>query len=77
MFLLQNLKPWFDNGCAILRIICTLDSKPTSLSESSIATLSEYLPGYLIDIVKVRALRFLINPFLGLTHLFYAVYTRR
>ncbi|CAN6874647.1 unnamed protein product [Brassica oleracea var. botrytis] len=47
-----NLKPWFDNGCAILRIICTLDSKPTSLSESSIATLSEYLPGYLIDIVK-------------------------
>ncbi|KAH0861447.1 hypothetical protein HID58_089708 [Brassica napus] len=47
-----NLKPWFDNGCAILRIICTLDSKPTSLSESSITTLSEYLPGYLIDIVK-------------------------
>ncbi|XP_013684189.1 uncharacterized protein BNAC09G49190D isoform X1 [Brassica napus] len=49
---IQNLKPWFDNGCAILRIICTLDSKPTSLSESSITTLSEYLPGYLIDIVK-------------------------
>ncbi|KAJ0266271.1 Ipi1_N domain-containing protein [Hirschfeldia incana] len=47
-----NLKPGLDNGCAILRIICTLDSKPTSLSESSITTLSEYLPGYLIDIVK-------------------------
>ncbi|CAN7141703.1 unnamed protein product [Brassica rapa subsp. narinosa] len=47
-----SLKPAFDNGCAILRIICTLDSKPTSLSESSITTLSEYLPGYLIDIVK-------------------------
>ncbi|KAG5377270.1 hypothetical protein IGI04_041866 [Brassica rapa subsp. trilocularis] len=47
-----NLKPMLDNGCAILRIICTLDSKPTSLSESSITTLSEYLPGYLIDIVK-------------------------
>ncbi|KAF8096474.1 hypothetical protein N665_0307s0005 [Sinapis alba] len=47
-----NLKPALDNGCAILRIICTLDSKPTSLSESSIATLSGFLPGYLIDIVK-------------------------
>ncbi|CAH8312798.1 unnamed protein product [Eruca vesicaria subsp. sativa] len=47
-----TLKPVLDNGCAILRIICTLDSKPTTLSESSITTLSEFLPGYLIDIVK-------------------------
>lgn len=47
-----NLKPGLDNGCALLRIICTLDTKPTTLSESSITTLSEYLPGYLIDIVK-------------------------
>ncbi|KAG2242093.1 hypothetical protein Bca4012_012675 [Brassica carinata] len=47
-----NLKPALDNGCAILRIISTLDSKPTTLSESSITTLSGFLPGYLIDIVK-------------------------
>lgn len=53
---MQNLKPGLDNGCAILRIVCTLDSKPTTLSESSITTLSEYLPGYLIDIVKVEPL---------------------
>uniref|UniRef100_A0A1J3DZ73 Testis-expressed sequence 10 protein-like protein n=1 Tax=Noccaea caerulescens TaxID=107243 RepID=A0A1J3DZ73_NOCCA len=46
------LKPSLDNGCAILRMICALDSKPTRLSEKSIATLCEFLPGYLIDIVK-------------------------
>ncbi|ESQ40559.1 hypothetical protein EUTSA_v10012647mg [Eutrema salsugineum] len=46
------LKPALDNGCAILRMICALDSKPTRLSESSIATLSDFLPGYLIEIVN-------------------------
>ncbi|KFK25037.1 hypothetical protein AALP_AA8G058400 [Arabis alpina] len=46
------LKPALDNGCAILRMICELDSKPTRLSESSVTTLIEFLPGYLIDIVK-------------------------
>ncbi|CAH8272375.1 unnamed protein product [Arabidopsis lyrata] len=46
-------KPALDNGCAILRMICTLDSKPTILSESSV-TISEFLPGYLIDIVKCK-----------------------
>ncbi|CAL9231712.1 unnamed protein product [Arabidopsis halleri] len=45
-------KPALDNGCAILRMICVLDSKPTRLSEISVTTLSEFLPGYLIDIVK-------------------------
>ncbi|CAE6123208.1 unnamed protein product [Arabidopsis arenosa] len=45
-------KPALDNGCAILRMICALDSKPTRLSESSVTTLSEFLPGYLIDIVN-------------------------
>ncbi|KAL9811648.1 putative testis-expressed protein 10/pre-rRNA-processing protein Ipi1 [Arabidopsis thaliana] len=46
------LKPALDNGCAILRMICALDSKPTRLSEISVTTLSEFLPGYLIDIVN-------------------------
>ncbi|CAH2036339.1 unnamed protein product [Thlaspi arvense] len=46
------LKPALDNGCGILRMICELDSKPTRLSESSVTTLSEFLPGYLIDIVN-------------------------
>ncbi|KAG7556642.1 Armadillo-type fold [Arabidopsis suecica] len=45
-------KPALDNGCAILRMICALDSKPTRLSENSVTTLSEFLPGYLIDIVN-------------------------
>ncbi|CAH2073868.1 unnamed protein product, partial [Thlaspi arvense] len=46
------LKPALDNGCGILRMICALDSKPTRLSESSISTLSEFLPRYLIDMVN-------------------------
>ncbi|CAH8351249.1 unnamed protein product [Eruca vesicaria subsp. sativa] len=46
------LKPALDNGCGILRIICKLDSKPTRLSESSVTTLTEFLPGYLMDIVN-------------------------
>ncbi|CAH2036338.1 unnamed protein product [Thlaspi arvense] len=46
------LKPALDNGCGILRMICELDSKHTRLSESSVTTLSEFLPGYLIDIVN-------------------------
>ncbi|CAN8267881.1 unnamed protein product [Cochlearia groenlandica] len=45
------LKTMLDNGYGILRMICALDSKPTGLSETSITALSEYLPGYLIDIV--------------------------
>ncbi|XP_010423350.1 PREDICTED: uncharacterized protein LOC104708471 [Camelina sativa] len=46
------VKPALDNGCAILRMICALDSKPTRLSESGVTILSEFLPGYLIDIVN-------------------------
>lgn len=34
-------------------MICELDSKPTRLSQSSVTTLSEFLPGYLIDIINV------------------------
>ncbi|CAN6889701.1 unnamed protein product [Brassica oleracea var. botrytis] len=33
-------------------VLYTLDSKPTRLSESSLTTLSEFLPVYLIDIVN-------------------------
>ncbi|KAG7572879.1 hypothetical protein ISN44_As09g012200 [Arabidopsis suecica] len=50
------MKPALDNGCGILRMICTLDSKPTRLSESSLTTLSVFLPGYLIDIVNYLVL---------------------
>ncbi|CAN8258267.1 unnamed protein product [Cochlearia groenlandica] len=46
------LKPCLDNGCGILKMICTLDSKPSRLSETSVTILSEFLPTYLIDIVK-------------------------
>ncbi|EOA19939.1 hypothetical protein CARUB_v10000191mg [Capsella rubella] len=46
------VKPALENGCAILRMICALDSKPTKLSQSSLTTLIEFLPGYLIDIVN-------------------------
>ncbi|KAJ4896614.1 ARM repeat superfamily protein [Raphanus sativus] len=46
------LKPALNNGCGILRMIYTLDSKPTRLSESSVTTISEFLPGYLIDMVN-------------------------
>jgi len=46
------LKPALDNGCAILRMICVLDSTPTTLSERSVTTLSEFLPGYMINIVN-------------------------
>ncbi|KAK2639319.1 hypothetical protein Ddye_027114 [Dipteronia dyeriana] len=44
-------KPPLDNACAMLRMLVILDSKPTSLSEQSISTLSNYLSGYLIDVV--------------------------
>jgi hypothetical protein len=70
------LKPALDNGCAILRMICVLDSTPTTLSERSVTTLSEFLPGYMINIVNVSIspLKTLQGPkcfiiILGLTHL--------
>lgn len=47
-----SLKPPSDNICALLRMLVTLDSKPTRLSEQSIINLCSYLPGYLIDIVS-------------------------
>ncbi|KAE8098634.1 hypothetical protein FH972_016679 [Carpinus fangiana] len=45
------LKPPLDNVCAMLRMLAMLDSKPTRLSERSIITLSNFLLGYLIDVV--------------------------
>lgn len=45
------IKPPLDNACAMLRVLVALDSKPTSLSEQSIITLSNFLSGYLIDVV--------------------------
>ncbi|KAG2683092.1 hypothetical protein I3760_10G016800 [Carya illinoinensis] len=45
------LKPSLDNACAMLRMLAILDSKPTRLSEQSINTLSNFLSGYLIDVV--------------------------
>ncbi|GLT68689.1 hypothetical protein SLA2020_408980 [Shorea laevis] len=38
------------NACAMLRVICRLDSKPTILSEKSIINLSNFLPAYLINV---------------------------
>ncbi|KAK3226997.1 hypothetical protein Dsin_006859 [Dipteronia sinensis] len=35
----------------MLRMLVSLDSKPSRLSEQSISTLSKYLSGYLIDVV--------------------------
>lgn len=76
LFLVQIVKPALNHGCAILRMICALDYKPTRLSESSVTTLSEFLPGYLIDIVNVSTFlsytllgRNCFILILGLTHL--------
>ncbi|KAI3813070.1 hypothetical protein L1987_17786 [Smallanthus sonchifolius] len=41
-----------ENTCALLRMIVTLDSKPTKLSEQSISKLANVLPRYLIDVVS-------------------------
>ncbi|XP_039026289.1 uncharacterized protein LOC120159822 [Hibiscus syriacus] len=38
-------------ACAMLRVLIILDSKPTRLSEKSIIALSNFLPGYLMDVV--------------------------
>ncbi|KAL5545725.1 hypothetical protein UlMin_005412 [Ulmus minor] len=43
-------RPPLDNVCAMLRMLVTLDSKPTKLHQQSIASLGNLLPGYLIDI---------------------------
>ncbi|GAB2232317.1 hypothetical protein Droror1_Dr00011349 [Drosera rotundifolia] len=46
-----SLKLPADNRCALLRILVTVDSRPTRLSDQSITKLSKLLCEYLIDIV--------------------------
>ncbi|KAI3471747.1 hypothetical protein Pfo_028400 [Paulownia fortunei] len=41
-----------DNKCAFLRLLITLDSKPTRFSDRSIVKISHVLPKYLIDVVS-------------------------
>lgn len=41
-----------ENTCALLRMIMTLDSKPSRLSQDSIWKLGKVLPGYLIHVVS-------------------------
>ncbi|XP_024016946.1 uncharacterized protein LOC21387601 isoform X3 [Morus notabilis] len=45
-----TLRPPLDNVCALLRLLATLDSKPTRLNEQSITSLGNLLSGFLIDI---------------------------
>ncbi|KAA3455232.1 Armadillo-like helical [Gossypium australe] len=62
------LQPPLDNACAMLRVLIALDSKPTRLSEQSIIALSNFLPGYLMDVVHcipeddVRTWRYYLLP---------------
>ncbi|CAL5344535.1 unnamed protein product [Camellia sinensis] len=44
--------PAFDNLCALLRMLVALDARPTGFSQQSIIILSNFLPGYLIDVVS-------------------------
>ncbi|XP_047312940.1 uncharacterized protein LOC124916254 [Impatiens glandulifera] len=41
-----------ENICALLRILVRLDSRPTQLSEQSVAKLSDWLPTYMIDVAS-------------------------
>lgn len=61
-FMLQLLKPPLDNACAMLRMLVTLDSKPTRFSEQGVITLSEYLSGYVVDVAHVSSFFFLNLP---------------
>ncbi|XP_052728910.1 uncharacterized protein LOC108329266 isoform X2 [Vigna angularis] len=45
-------KPSLDNRCSLLRMVVSVDSKATLLSEQSIATLGLHLSEYLIDVVQ-------------------------
>ncbi|KAK7244813.1 hypothetical protein RIF29_39640 [Crotalaria pallida] len=46
------LKPPLDNSCSLLRMLVSVDSKPTSLSDQSITTLGHYLSEYLMYAVQ-------------------------
>ncbi|KAK7294692.1 hypothetical protein RJT34_17585 [Clitoria ternatea] len=45
-------KPPLENRCSLLRMLVTVDSKPTRLSEQSIITLGHYLSEYMMDAVQ-------------------------
>ncbi|RZC03022.1 Testis-expressed protein 10-like isoform C [Glycine soja] len=45
-------KPSLDNSCSLLRMLVTVDSKPTRLSEQSIIILGQHLSEYLMDAVQ-------------------------
>ncbi|CAL5408384.1 unnamed protein product [Camellia sinensis] len=47
-----TLNPALDNLCALLRMLVALDARPTRFSQQSIIILSNFLPGYLIDVVS-------------------------
>ncbi|KAI7990847.1 Testis-expressed protein 10 [Camellia lanceoleosa] len=47
-----TLNPALDNLCALLRMLVALDARPTRFSQQSIINLSNFLPGYLIDVVS-------------------------
>jgi len=49
-------KPSLGNSGSLLRMLVTVDSKPTRLSEQSIATLGHHLSEYLMDNVQVSIL---------------------
>ncbi|KAL2576601.1 hypothetical protein AAZV13_16G085400 [Glycine max] len=44
--------PSLDNSCSLLRMLVTVDSKPTRLSEQSIIILGQHLSEYLMDAVQ-------------------------
>lgn len=59
LFMLQSQIPPLDNVCAMLRMLITLDSKATIISQQAFISLGNILPWYLIDIVHVSFFSFL------------------
>lgn len=55
-FVPQLLKPPLVNRCSLLRMLVTVDVKPTMLSEKSIDILGGCLSEYLIDVVQVSVI---------------------
>ena len=51
----QSIRPPLDNVCAMLRLLATLDSKPTRLNELNVASLGDLLSVYLIDMARVSS----------------------
>ncbi|KAK4749909.1 hypothetical protein SAY87_027358 [Trapa incisa] len=44
-------KPELENARSLLKVICSLDSEPTRLTEGSIIALGEFLSAYLLDVI--------------------------